>query len=211
MKIEKFNELRAKNLIEGLKKRNMNGYYCKSIDEILERVALLLEDAKTVSNGGSMTLKDCGVMDMLKNKSDIEFIDRETAKNDEEKFELFRKGLMADAYFMSTNAITEDGIMVNVDGTGNRVAALIFGPKKVIIVTGLNKVCANLDDAMLRARTYASPLNSIRLGRNTPCNANGKCADCFSPESICNQIVITRRSGDPDRIHVIITDEDYGF
>lgn len=209
--IEKYNDFKIKRLLGNLKKRGMNGYYCKSIDELVEVTMKLVKDCKTASHGGSMTLVDSGIKDMLRSMPGLEILDREACKTKEEKEELYRKTFFCDAYFMSTNAISEDGVLVNIDGVGNRVAALIFGPKKVVIIAGVNKITATQEEAMKRARTVASPINCMRLGLKTPCQSTGQCADCLSKESPCNQIVITRRSMDPDRIHVILVDEEYGY
>ena len=124
---------------------------------------------------------------------------------------MYRDAFSADTYFMSTNAITLDGELINIDGNGNRVAALIYGPDQVIIVAGLNKVTANVEDGIRRVRNCATPPNCIRLNKKTPCAATGRCADCLSPEGICNQLVITRRSGNPDRIKVILIGESLGY
>lgn len=208
---EKYDDFRIGRICDGLKKRNMNPYYCKSVDEMIETVFKLVEGEETVGYGGSKTLEESGIIDLLDAKDGITLYDRRKAKDKEETFEIFRKSLCADVFFMSTNAITEDGILVNIDGTGNRCAALVFGPKKVVIVAGVNKVCSTLDEAVMRARTVAAPMNAIRLERNTPCTYDGMCHDCNSPESICSHIIVTRRCNDPDRIHVVLVDKDYGF
>ena len=158
-----------------------------------------------------MTLAESGILDALRAKSDIHLIDRNTAKTPEETKQMYRDAFSADTYFMSTNAITLDGELINIDGNGNRVAALIYGPDQVIIVAGLNKVTANVEDGIRRVRNCATPPNCIRLNKKTPCAATGRCADCLSPEGICNQIVITRRSGNPDRIKVILIGESLGY
>lgn len=209
--MEKYNDLKIKRLLGNLKKRGMNGHYCKSTDELVEVAMRLVEDCKTASYGGSMTLVESGIKDMLKSMPSLELFDRDECKTKEEKEELYRKAFSTDVYFMSTNAISEDGVLVNIDGVGNRVAALIFGPKRVVIIAGVNKIAATEEEAMLRARSVASPINCMRLGLNTPCQTTGQCANCLSPESPCNQFVITRRSMDPDRIHVILVDEEYGY
>ena len=208
---DKFNDLKIKRLLGNLKKRGMNGYYCKNTDELVETAMRLCEDANTISYGGSMTLVESGIKDMLATMPGKDFLDRDLCNTPEEKDELYRKVFSSDLYFMSTNAISEDGILVNIDGVGNRVAALVFGPKKVVIIAGVNKIASTLDEAILRARTKAAPINVMRLGFNTPCQTTGQCANCLSPECICNQIVVTRRSADPDRIHVILVGEEYGY
>lgn len=208
---EKFNELMIERLMNNLKKRGLNGHYCKSTDELVETAMQLVKDCKTVTSGGSMTLKESGILDMLSSMPDIEFVNRENYSDPKEVEEVYRKAFSSDCYFMSTNAITEDGILVNIDGRGNRVAALIYGPKRVVIIAGVNKITSTFDEAILRARTIAAPINSMRLNKNTPCVQTGVCANCLSPDCICDQFVITRKSMDPDRIHVILVDEEYGY
>ena len=208
---EKFNELMIERLMNNLKKRGLNGHYCKSTDELVETAMQLVKDCKTVTSGGSMTLKESGILDMLSSIPDIEFVNRENYSDPKEVEEVYRKAFSSDCYFMSTNAITEDGILVNIDGRGNRVAALIYGPKRVVIIAGVNKITSTFDEAILRARTIAAPINSMRLNNNTPCVQTGVCANCLSPDCICDQFVITRKSMDPDRIHVILVDEEYGY
>lgn len=209
--IETYNKMLADKVIKGLNQRNMDGYYCTTPEEAKKLVDSMIEKDETVSFGGSMTLNEMGIKDMLRQRKDINLLDRDTCKSQDEVEEVFRKSFYADTYLMSTNAMTEDGQLINIDGNGNRVAALIFGPKKVIIVTSLDKICPSMDAAMLRARTYASPINCIRLDRKTPCVADGDCHNCFSPDSICNQFVITRRSRDKGRISVIMVEGTFGY
>lgn len=209
--IEKFNDLRIKRVCENLKKRNMNPYYCKNVDELIETVTKLLDGCKTAASGGSVTITDSGIADLLRAKSDIDFLDRKECKDAEETKKLYHEMFNADIYFMSTSAITEDGELFNIDGTGNRLAALIYGPKKVVIVAGVNKLVSTVDEAILRTRSISAPMNAMRLNTNTPCTQDGLCHDCQSPESICSQFVLTRRSLDPDRIHVVLVDQSYGL
>lgn len=211
MCVESFNEKKIQRVIAGLEKRNMKGHYCQSFDEMVELINTLLKDCKNGTHGGSVTLEKTGILDMLKNKPDFDFKDRRDVTNNEDMQKLFHEAFTMDAYLMSTNAITEDGILLNLDGTGNRVAALIYGPKRVIIVAGVNKITTSIDEAVLRVRSKASPLNCMRLDRKTPCVTTGLCANCQSPDCICNQMVLTRRCAIPDRIHVILTKEEYGF
>ena len=157
-----------------------------------------------------MTIKECGLMDALE-KGNYTLIDRMTAVTPQEKREIFAKTVMADYYLMSTNAITMDGELVNIDGFANRVSCLCAGPEHVIIIAGMNKVVKDVQSGLDRIRTKAAPPNTVRLGKNTPCAKNGVCGDCFSPDCICSQIVITRRSGIPGRIKVILVNEDLGF
>ena len=158
-----------------------------------------------------MTLEDTGMLTALRHDPGITLLDRAQAKTPEETKKIYHDALSSDFYFMSTNAITKDGELVNIDGTGNRVAALIYGPEHVIVMAGMNKVAANVDEALSRVHGTATPMNCKRLGKNTPCSATGVCSDCLSPDCICNQVVITRRSGIEGRIKVILIGEELGY
>lgn len=171
----------------------------------------LVSTGDSVSFGGSMTLSESGIMDALNAREDITLYDRSKASTPEEVGDIYRKAFSCDTYFMSTNAITLDGELVNIDGNGNRVAALIFGPSQVIIVCGMNKVATDTDAAIARVRNIASPPNCNRLNKKTPCATTGVCADCLSPECICNHTVITRRCGTPHRIKVLLVGEELGY
>lgn len=209
--IKEQQEILAKNIIQNLEKRHMKGYYCHTPQEVLSLVSALIPSGTSVSWGGTMTLKELGVTDTLKSRDDITLLDGSLAKSQEEIDSLYRQVFSSDTYLMSSNAITVDGQLLNIDGTGNRVAALIFGPKQVLVIAGMNKVCRNLEEAMSRVRNIASPPNCIRLNKKTPCAANGTCADCLSPDCICNQIVTTRNSRDPERIKVILVEGNWGY
>lgn len=204
-------ETLANTIIKNLEKRQMEGYYCPTIEEAEKKAFSFLPEGCTVSFGGSMTLEETGMLTALRHAPSIHLIDRATAKNPDETKKMFHDALSADYYFMSTNAITTDGELVNIDGTGNRVAALIYGPEHVIVLAGMNKVSANTTEALSRVHNVASALNCKRLERKTPCAATGVCDDCLSPDCICNQVVITRRSGIKDRIKVILVGEEYGY
>lgn len=208
---EQYNEKLAETVIRNLEKRQMAAFYCPSAAEARDMALSFVKEGNSVSFGGSMTLEETGILEALRNRGDIRLIDRANARNAQETKQIFRDALSADCYFMSTNALTEDGELVNIDGNGNRLAALIYGPDQVIIVTGLNKVVPTVEDAVRRVRHTATPLNCIRLNRNTPCASTGTCADCLAPDCICNQVVITRRSGNPDRIKVILVGEALGY
>ncbi len=208
---EQYNETLAGTIIENLKKRQIEGIYCATIEEAKDKALSFVAEGATVAFGGSMTLEESGIMGELKARKDIHLIDRSKAKTPEETTQMYRDAFSASTYFMSTNAITQDGELINIDGNGNRVAALIYGPDQVIIIAGLNKVVPNVEDGIRRVRNSATPPNCIRLSRKTPCAATGKCADCLSPECICNQVVVTRRSGNPDRIKVILVGESLGY
>ena len=203
-------EKQAMSIIENLEKRNMKGYYCNTKEECAELILSLLNKGDTVTWGGSESLKQCGIPSLVKQSGEYNVLDRaeytpETIRS------FYEKSFCANAFIMGTNAITLDGILVNIDGAGNRVSSLIFGPEKVFVIAGMNKVVPTADDALDRIRNFASPPNTIRLNKNTPCSKTGKCGNCLSPECICSQIVYTRRSGIKDRIQVILVGESLGF
>lgn len=197
-------------IIANLKKRNMEGYFYEDSASCVRAILDLIPDGSSISWGGSASVQESGMMDALKNGS-YELIDRSLAKTPEEQREIYGRTVMSDYYFMSTNAITYEGELVNIDGNGNRVACLIHGPRHVIIIAGMNKITTTLEGAFERARTMACPPNAVRLDKKTPCAATGKCGDCLSPDCFCNQIVVTRRSGHTGRIKVFLVAEDLGF
>lgn len=201
----------ADTLIDKFNKRGIEGYYCDNAEEALLTAKRFLTPGCTVSWGGSQTLIDIGLLEALSTSSDYILYDRDKAKTPEERLQIYSKTVTADYYFMSSNAITLDGQLVNIDGSGNRVACLITGPKNVIVIAGMNKIATDVDAAIDRVRNMATPPNTVRLGRNTPCAETGKCANCLVEDCICNQIVITRRSGIQGRIKVILVGEELGF
>lgn len=208
--IKKIIDKRIDRTIDSLKKNNMNGYRVKK-ENLFDLINDLVPEGSQVATGGSMSLFETGVIDYLRDKYD--FLDRyEKGLSSDGIQELFIKSFGVDGYFTSTNAITEDGKLYNVDGRGNRVAAMIFGPKKVIVIAGANKIVKNIDDAINRNREIAAPANAVRLDRDTPCKIKGYCMDCNSPQRICNSFVTIERQGNPDRIHVIfVEDEVLGY
>lgn len=208
---QQYYENAANTIIKNLKKRRMDGYYCPTAEEAARLAMSFAKPGMTVSNGGSVTLQECGMIDMLRSRKDITYLDRNNGTTPEEVTAILRQALLSDCYFMSTNAITMDGELVNIDGSGNRVAALIFGPKEVIIVAGMNKVTADVHSAYKRVKNIASPPNCVRLNKNTPCAMNGECGNCLGDDCICSQTVITRRSGIPGRIKVILVGEELGY
>lgn len=208
--VKQSNANAAATIIKGLEKRNMEGYFCETSKEAVEKALSLMPKGSVISWGGSMSISECGLMDAIQDGS-YTLIDRMTAKTPQEKREIYAKTVMADYYLMSTNAITMDGELVNVDGFCNRVACLCAGPEHVIIIAGMNKVVKDVEAGISRIRTKAAPPNTTRLGKNTPCAKTGVCGNCFSPDCICSQTVITRRSGIPGRIKVILVNEDLGF
>lgn len=200
----------AETIIKGLKKRQMEGYYAPTREEAVRVALSLMPKGSSVGWGGSATLKESGLMDALSGAG-LTVIDRADAHTPEEKEQMNARLINADTFLMSTNAITMDGELFNIDGTGNRVCYLIYGPKQVIVLCGMNKVAPDLSSAVLRARNLASPPNCVRLARDTPCARTGRCGDCYSPDCICSQFVYTRRSGIPGRIKVILVGESLGF
>ena len=200
----------AQTVIKGLERRNMTGEYCATRDDAKAAIARFLIPGTSVAAGGSATLGELGFAEAAK-AAGCNFLDRFAAATPEEQREIFKEILFCDTYFMSTNAITQDGVLVNIDGNCNRISALAFGPEKVVVVAGMNKVAPDLDSAVKRARNEAAPPNCIRLGLDTPCTKLGKCADCSSPDCICCQFLIPRRSRVKGRIHVILVGQDLGF
>lgn len=205
--ITKRNELLAQKVIKGLASRNMTGYYAASKQEALDTALGLIREGSTVTMGGGMSVHEIGLVDALKD-GNYNFIDRDEIAD---KRAAMLAAYDADVFLSSTNAMTEDGELVNIDGNANRVSALAQGPRKVILIVGMNKVCSDLDGAMKRARNVAAPINAQRFGLNTPCAKTGACMNCKSPDTICCQFLITRFSHHADRIHVILVNDDLGF
>lgn len=200
----------AKTIITNLKKRQIEGYYCKDKVSALNKVLDLIPKGSSIGFGGSMTLEETGVIEAIKSQ-DYKVIMRDTAKNLEEQRVLYGEICCADYFLMSTNAITLQGELINIDGRGNRVAFLCFGPQNVLILAGMNKVVTDVESGIKRTRDIAAPPNAIRLNRKTPCASTGKCEDCYALECMCGQFVITRRSGIPNRIKVILIGEELGY
>ncbi|MDY3919718.1 MAG: lactate utilization protein [Candidatus Limivivens sp.] len=207
---QSFYEAEAMTIIKHLEKRGMEGYYCPTSAEAVEKALSFMEKGATVSWGGSMTLTECGMMDALR-EADLLLIDRDSAKNSKERMALLRQAFSADYFLMSSNAITKDGQLVNIDGTGNRAAALVFGPEHVILLVGMNKVAKNVEEAISRVHETAAPQNALRLNLKTPCSVTGSCADCTSADCICAHTVITRFNRTPGRIKVILIGESLGY
>lgn len=200
----------ANTVQKGFEKRHIESYYCDSKEEAKELALSLVPENATVSFGGSVTLTETGILEGLRNRSDITLFDRDTANGPEEVKQIMHDALSCDYYFMSSNAITHDGELINIDGNGNRVAALIYGPENVIIIAGMNKIAKDVEEAVSRVRNVASPQNCVRLNKNTPCAVNGVCGNCLA-DTICDQIVITRASRVPKRLKVILVGEELGF
>ena len=200
----------SNNLIEKLNLRGMDGYYCDNATEALTTAKRFLTHGCSISFGGSMTLEEIGLIDELKN-SDYIVYDRKEAKTADEKRQLYAKIVTSEYYFMSSNAITLDGELINIDGAGNRVACLCHGPEYVIIIAGMNKIVPDVACGIARVRNIAAPPNTVRLSRTTPCAKSGRCSDCLSKDCICCQTVITRKSIIPGRIKVILVGEELGY
>lgn len=169
-----------------------------------------MEKGASISWGGSETLKECGIMDAIRT-ADFKLIDRDTGKNPQERTALMKQGLTADYFLMSSNAITKDGQLVNIDGTGNRAAALVYGPEHVLLFVGMNKVTKTLEEAISRVHEIAAPANAIRLGLHTPCSITGSCANCLSTDCVCSHTVLTRFNRIPGRIKVLLIGECLGY
>ncbi len=205
--ITKRNGLLATKVIKGLESRNMTGYYAADQKEALEKALELIPEGSTVTMGGAMSAHEIGLVQALKD-GNYNFIDRDAM---EDKRAAMLASYDADVFLSSVNSMTEDGQLVNIDGNANRVSAIAQGPKKVIFIVGMNKVCDDLDGAMKRARNVAAPINAQRFGLNTPCAKTGSCMDCKVPDTICCQFLITRYSKHPGRIHVILVNDCLGF
>jgi L-lactate utilization protein LutB len=203
---------RAETLIKNLKKRHLNAQYVATAEEGREAVLALIPEGATVILTGTQTLEEIGVKPHLRQSDKYEVIDPYEAGIDRaEGIQRRKRGLTADVMISGTNAVTEDGILVNVDGMGNRVAGMIFGPDKVVLATGMNKVVEDLPAAMQRLRRVACPMNNKRYGLPNPCNETGFCSDCSSPTRICNHYTLIEGSLDPDRIHIVLIGEDLGY
>ncbi len=205
--ITKRNGLLAQKVIEGLKSRNMSGYYAEDKEEAKKIALSLIPEGSSVTMGGAMSAHEIGLVTALK-EGNYEFIDRDAY---EDKRAAMLKAYDADVYLSSVNAMTEDGILINIDGNANRVSAIAQGPNKVIFLVGMTKVCDATAGAMKRARNVAAPINAQRFGLNTPCSKTGSCMDCKSPDTICCQFLMTRYSKHKDRIHLILVNDDLGF
>ncbi len=204
------NQKLAEKLIKNLRQRHYEAFFCKNSEAIRKKVAELIPEGSSISWGGSASIRETGVTDMLK-KGNYQIYDREDATTTEEKTSIYRKAFACDYYLSSVNAMSEDGQIVNIDGNGNRVAAITWGPRHVIFVVGLNKVCQDIDTAIKRARSVAAPINMARFDLKTPCQTDGSCHDCKSQDSICNYISILRMSHPAGRHIVLLVGEDLGF
>lgn len=201
------NELLAETVIKGLESRNMTGHYADSKEAALALALSLIGEGSSVTMGGCTSAIEIGLVDALKN-GNYRFIDRDAY---EDKRAAMLAAYDADVFLTSANAMSSDGVIVNIDGNANRVSAIAQGPKRVIFIVGMNKICGDTDSAMKRAREVAAPINAQRFGLNTPCTKKGTCFNCKSPDTICCQFLITRYSRHADRIHVILVNDSLGF
>ena len=205
--ITKRYELLSKKVIKGLESRQMSGYYAANREEALKIALSLIPEGSTVAMGGAMTAHEIGLPQALA-EGNYNFIDRDKM---EDKRAAMLAAYDADFFLASANAMTEDGVIINIDGNANRVSAIAQGPRHVIFIVGMNKICDDVDGALKRARNVAAPINAQRFGLNTPCTKTGSCMDCKTPDTICCQFLITRYSKHPGRIHVILVNDYLGF
>ena len=198
---------RADILVKNLKSRHFDAYYCETSEEALAKALELIGEGSSVGWGGAMSAQQIGLFDAL-HAGNYRPIDRDRAPD---RQQAMIDCFSADVFVTGSNALSLDGEMVNIDGLGNRVAAIVYGPKKVLVIAGMNKVCDTLEDAVTRARTVAAPMNEQRFLGNTPCAKTGTCADCKSEQCICNQILITRHCRPVGRIQFILVGEELGL
>lgn len=204
-------EKKAQQLVKNLKARHFEAWFCPDQESALEKAMELIPDGVSVGWGGAMTAQSLGIMKALENRN-VTLLDRDKAATPAERVKIMKQCLTADVFLTGANAISLDGQMVNIDGAGNRVAAIVYGPDSVIVFAGMNKVCDTLELAYQRARTVAAPANAQRFPNGaTPCNTTGSCHNCTSPDSICNQILLTRNCRPAGRIKFIIIPEELGL
>ena len=199
---EERNQRLAQTLIRNLHRRHIEAFYCPTGAEAVQKVSELIPDGSSVTWGGTMTVRDLAIPDLLRSRGTLEVLDRDMVETPDEKQAMYLRAFSTDVYLTSANAISEDGVIVNIDGNGNRVAAITWGPKKVIFVIGLNKVAQDVEAALSRVRGTASPVNAARFDIKTPCQTDGVCHNCNSPESICNYVHFLRNS--PKGRHVVV-------
>jgi len=197
-------------MIKNLKRRNMDACYCPTTEEAVKKVSELIADGSSVTWGGSMTIRDMGIPQVLRERGTLKVLDRDLVEDRNEVVKIYEQAFTADVYLSSVNAISEDGVIVNIDGNGNRVAAITWGPKKVIFIVGMNKVAQTVEAALQRARSTAAPTNAARFEIKTPCQVDGVCHNCNSAESICNYVHFLRNS--PHGKHfVVLVGEELGY
>ena len=201
---------RGQVLVNNLKKRHFDAFYCPDRASALEKALELIPDGVSIGWGGAMSAQQIGLMDALKTRN-VTLIDRDKAADPQQRKKLMKQALTADVFLTGANALSLDGQMVNIDGNGNRVAAIVYGPETVIAIVGMNKVCDTLEQAVQRARSVAAPANSQRFPGTAPCKTTGSCHNCLSPDCICNQILVTRHCRPEGRIKFILVGEDLGL
>ena len=204
------NEVLGKRVVQALESRNMEAYYVETKEEAVKKALELIQKGSTIAMGGAASVKECGLYDAVSN-GDYVFYDRDRVNTQEEKEEIALRAFSADWFLGSVNAMSENGVFINIDGNANRVAAYAYGPKNVLLIVGMNKIVKTEADAMSRARNEAAPVNAQRFGIDTPCSKNGTCFDCKSPQCICCQILTTRFSRVKGRFKIILVDENLGF
>lgn len=207
---EMFYEKKGQRLVENLKKRHFDAYYCANAADALKQALEIIPEGSSVGWGGTKSAEEIGLLDAIR-KGNYRAIDRDACTTPEEKEQAANDALFADVFIAGANAMSLEGEMITIDGTGNRLAAIVYGPKKVVVLVGMNKVCDTLEAAVERARTVAGPINMQRFMKNTPCAVTGCCGDCKSPDCICNQILITRNCRPAKRICYIVVGEELGF
>lgn len=204
------NRMLAEKVIKGLQSRNMEGFYAETKEDALKLALELIPTGSSVSWGGSMSIEEIGLKKAMR-EGDYIVYDRDAAKSPEERREVEIKTFGCDYFLASSNAVTEDGILVNIDGNSNRVAAIAYGPKHVLMIVGMNKITKDVDAAIYRARNEAATINAQRFPVNTPCKVTGSCANCKSPDTVCCQFLTTRFSKHTGRIKIILVNENLGF
>lgn len=204
------NEVLGKRVVQALESRNMEAYYVETKEEAVKKALELIQKGSSISMGGAASVKECGLYDAV-SSGDYVFYDRDRVNTQEEKEEIALRAFSVDWFLGSVNAMSENGVFINIDGNANRVAAYAYGPKNVLLIVGMNKIVKTEADAMSRARNEAAPVNAQRFGIDTPCSKNGTCFDCKSPQCICCQILTTRFSRIKGRFKIILVDENLGF
>lgn len=204
------NKLLADKVIKGLESRNMSGYYVETKEDALAKALELIPEGASIGWGGSVSIGEIGLRDALIN-GNYEVYNRDNCQTPEEKREIELKIFGSDYFLCSSNAITEDGILVNIDGNSNRVAAIAYGPKKVLMIVGMNKVAKDFESALSRARNIAAPINAQRFPLDTPCKKSGSCVNCKSRDTICCEFLVTRYSRHADRFHIILVNDELGY
>ncbi len=203
-------KVKSAAVIKNLERRNMEGFYCETIEEAVEKAMSMIKQDDTVGWGGSTTIDQIGIKKLLQERS-ITVIDRDKVSDPEEKVKLMKKALTSNVFLTSANAITMDGELLNIDGNGNRLAAYCYGPDSVIVIAGMNKIVTDLDAALKRARLDSTVPNTFRTNSKTPCHFTGKCTECTMSDTMCGQILVTRFCKPQNRIKVILVGENLGF